>query len=101
MFFVSLDKKKLTSTVFRIFRFAPFIHEHHDIEERYYFPWMQQKCEIPEKQFAKGHETLVAQLDEIDDICKKVIQKQGIGCDAEILRLHKKMHEFVPDMNGT
>lgn len=62
---------------------------------------MQTKCEIPEKQFAKGHESLVAQLDEIDGICKKVIAKQGIDCDAEILELHKKMHAFVPDMNGT
>jgi hypothetical protein len=43
----------------------------------------------------------VAQLDAIDDICKKVIKKQGIDCDDEIVELHTKMHVFVPDMNGT
>ncbi len=79
----------------------PFIHEHHDVEERLYFPWLQTKVVIPEKQFAKGHEDLVALLDELNAICKQVVKKQGIECDGEVLDLQKKMHIFVAEMNGT
>ena len=66
-----------------------------------YFPWLQTKVAIPEKQFAKGHEDLVALLDGLDAICKQVAKKQGIECDSEILDLQKKMHVFVAEMNGT
>ena len=66
-----------------------------------YFPWLQTKVAIPDKQFAKGHEDLVAWLDELDLICKQVVKKQGIDCYSEVLDLQKKMHVFVADMNGT
>ncbi len=80
--------------------FAPFVHEHHDIEEKLYFPWLQTRVVIPDKQFAKGHESLVAMLDEINGICKVVVKKQGIDCATEVVDLHKKMHICVTDMNG-
>lgn len=79
--------------------FVAFVHEHHDIEENLYFPWLQTKVVIPAKQFAKGHKDLMTMLDELDGICKKVVGKQGIDCDKEVLKLHEKMHDFVVDMN--
>ena len=85
---------------FHCFRFCPFIHEHHHAEETHFFPWLQTKATIPEKEFAKGHADLVAILDDMDNTCKEVIKKQGIDCDKEILELHGKMHGFVKDMNG-
>ena len=85
----------------RVLSFVAFVHEHHEVEEKLYFPWLQTKVVIPAKEFAKGHEDLMAMLDEMDEICQKIVGKQGIDCHDEVLELHKKMHVFVVDMDGT
>eukprot|EP00339_Tiarina_fusa_P002570 CAMPEP_0117002788 /NCGR_PEP_ID=MMETSP0472-20121206/4331_1 /TAXON_ID=693140 ORGANISM="Tiarina fusus, Strain LIS" /NCGR_SAMPLE_ID=MMETSP0472 /ASSEMBLY_ACC=CAM_ASM_000603 /LENGTH=297 /DNA_ID=CAMNT_0004703233 /DNA_START=73 /DNA_END=967 /DNA_ORIENTATION=+ len=80
--------------------FEPFIHHHHESEERLYFPWLQTKAEIPDKRFSKSHEDLLDLLTKIGDICGKVIQKKGVGCENEVGELRAAILIYVPEMNS-
>jgi len=78
--------------------FAPFCHEHHDVEEEIYFPWLQTRAKIPEKELSKEHEELVEMLDGLASVCNKVISKFGYGCKEEVEELRKRTHDLVIDM---
>ena len=86
--------------------FEPFVREHHDVEEEYYFPWILTKApEIPAKQFSKSHEELMQLLDEIGTLCMDIITKNEITstssvfhCKESIEELQRKIHKFVPEM---
>lgn len=47
------------------------IHEHHDNEEIVFIPWMQTKVAVPQKVSA-DHKLLIASMDEISAIVKKL-----------------------------
>ena len=40
------------------------MHDHHDHEEKIFFPWMQTKIQLPPKMSA-DHKTLIANLEEV------------------------------------
>ena len=80
--------------------FEPFVHEHHDIEEHHYFPWIMTRCEIPEKKFSKGHQELMEAMDEIAKLAKKMIEKKGVDVKAEVDDMKAKIHVFVKDMKS-
>ncbi|KAL3927800.1 MAG: hypothetical protein SGBAC_012925, partial [Bacillariaceae sp.] len=78
--------------------FAPFCHEHHEVEEEVYFPWLQTRANIPKKELSKEHEDLVKMLDGLASICKTIISKTGYNCNEEVEELKTKTHTFVVDM---
>ena len=80
--------------------FAVVIHSHHENEENIYFPWIATKATIPEKKMAKDHKALVDLLNEIEEICKNVIGKQGKDCQDEIAKLQEKVPTFETEMNA-
>jgi hypothetical protein len=79
--------------------FYVMVHKHHDGEEKFYFPWVAKKAELPEK-YSKEHVDLVKVLDDIREICNAVIKKKGDSCDEEISKLKEKIPPFVTDMKG-
>ncbi|CAJ1945200.1 unnamed protein product [Cylindrotheca closterium] len=78
--------------------FAPFCHEHHDVEEKIYFPWLQTRADIPKKELSKEHEEIVEILDELTSICKKIICKTGYDCKDEVEEMRTKTNVFVLNM---
>lgn len=78
--------------------FQPAVKEHHDVEEELYFPWLQSKTDIPDKQLSKEHEELIEMLDEITTICNIIITKTGFQCQDEVSELSTKMHGFAIEM---
>ena len=71
--------------------FYESVHEHHDAEEKIYFPWMKTKTTIPEKEFSGSHVELMSAMDGIKKVCAQIITKQGKGCGALVAEL-KKMY---------
>jgi hypothetical protein len=44
---------------------AQEVHNHHDHEEKIFFPWVETKVKLPPKMSA-DHKTLVANLDDVE-----------------------------------
>lgn len=78
--------------------FYDTVEEHHDAEEKIYFPWIKEKAEYPEKEFSKSHEELVAAMTIIKDVCEKILNKKGSDCAEEITSLKEKIPAFNTDM---
>lgn len=76
------------------------VHEHHDAEEKIYFPWMITKTTIPEKEFGKSHEELMSAMAEIKQCCAEIIKKGGKGCSAQVATLKEKVPKFDVDMRA-
>lgn len=77
--------------------FYEFVHEHHDNEEKIYFPWISTKAKIPEK-YSKSHEDLVSLLDKMKETCEVILTKKGISCDNEVKILQETTPKFCSDM---
>lgn len=75
------------------------IEEHHDVEEKIYFPWIKTKTEYPEKQFGKSHEELIETMSRMKDACIVICKGKGKGCTKEIAFLKTTIPTFVKDMN--
>jgi hemerythrin-like domain-containing protein len=73
------------------------VHEHHDNEEKIYFPWISTKAKIPEK-YSKSHEDLVSLLDKLKETCEVILTKKGINCDDEVKLLQETTPKFCSDM---
>jgi len=80
--------------------FYESVHEHHDAEEKVYFPWMMTKATIPDKEFGKSHEELMSVNAEIKKCCAEIIKKGGKGCSAQVVTLKEKVPKFVADMKA-
>ena len=76
------------------------IHEHHDAEEKIYFPFIKTKTEYPEKEFSKDHKSLMVAMDEMLKACETICKKGGKGCEKEIALMKEKADPFVKDMNA-
>lgn len=76
------------------------IHEHHDAEEKIYFPFIKTKTEYPEKEFSKDHKSLMVAMDEMLKACETICKKGGKGCEKEIALMKEKAVSFVKDMNA-
>ncbi|KAK1736421.1 hypothetical protein QTG54_013021 [Skeletonema marinoi] len=76
------------------------VHEHHDAEEKIYFPWMITKTTIPEKEFGQSHEELMSAMAEIKQCCAEIIKKGGKGCSAQVATLKEKVPKFDVDMRA-
>jgi hemerythrin-like domain-containing protein len=80
--------------------FYESVHEHHDAEEKIYFPWMKTKTTIPEKEFSGSHVELMSAMDGIKKVCAQIINKQGKGCGALVAELKKDVPKFDADMRA-
>ena len=80
--------------------FYECVHEHHDAEEKIYFPWMMTKVTIPDKEFGKSHEDLMNDMAEIKLCCAEIIKKKGKGCSANVAILKEKVPKFEVDMKA-
>eukprot|EP00563_Minutocellus_polymorphus_P018128 CAMPEP_0197726070 /NCGR_PEP_ID=MMETSP1434-20131217/13382_1 /TAXON_ID=265543 /ORGANISM="Minutocellus polymorphus, Strain CCMP3303" /LENGTH=300 /DNA_ID=CAMNT_0043311883 /DNA_START=31 /DNA_END=933 /DNA_ORIENTATION=+ len=78
--------------------FFDTVEEHHDAEEKIYFPWIKEKAAYPEKEFSKSHEELFATLTTIKEVCEKILNKKGKDCAEEIASLKDKVPTFNTDM---
>jgi hemerythrin superfamily protein len=76
------------------------VEEHHDAEEKIYFPWIKSKTEYPEKVFSKSHEDLIAAMTVIKDACNEILQKEGNGCKDQVALLKKNVPEFETEMRA-
>ena len=80
--------------------FYESVHEHHDAEEKIYFPWMKTKTAIPEKEFSGSHAELMSAMDGIKKVCTQIIDKQGEDCSAQVATLKKDIPKFDADMRA-
>jgi len=80
--------------------FFVIIEEHHNAEEKVYFPWIKTKAEYPEKEFNKDHEELETDMTAIKAVCKKILRKKGKNCNEEIAILKNKTPAFETDMRA-
>jgi len=97
------DKEAWKLTLFSkwyIEYFYESVHEHHDAEEKLYFPWMMAKTTIPDKEFGKTHEELMSAMAEIKKCCTEIIKKGGKGCSAQVATLKEKVPKFEADMKA-
>lgn len=76
------------------------VEEHHDAEERIYFPWIKEKTEYPEKRFSKSHEELMEVMGSMKNACQKILNKKGKGCVEEVKLLKEKIPSFETDMRA-
>ncbi|KAL7524257.1 hypothetical protein ACHAXR_001858, partial [Thalassiosira sp. AJA248-18] len=74
------------------------VEEHHDAEEKIYFPWIKSKAEYPEKEFSKGHHDLMAAMRDMKEACTTICQKGGKECNKEIALLKNMVPIFEKDM---
>lgn len=78
--------------------FFDSVEEHHDAEEKIYFPWIKERAEYPEKEFSKSHEELMAAMMAIKETCEEILSKKGKDCAKEIASLKEKIPAFNTDM---
>lgn len=76
------------------------VEEHHDAEEKIYFPWLKEKTQYPEKEFSKSHEELIKAMGVVKDACQKILNKRGKGCAEEVKLLKEKIPTFETDMRA-
>ena len=97
------DKEAWKLTLFSkwyIEYFYESVHEHHDAEEKLYFPWMMAKTTISDKEFGKTHEELMSAMAEIKKCCTEIVKKGGKGCSAQVATLKEKVPKFEADMKA-
>lgn len=80
--------------------FYVFVHEHHDVEEHIYFPWIKTKASIPEKEFGNSHEELMSAMGEIKKCCVSIIAMGGKGCRSHVATLKEIVPKFHVDMKA-
>ena len=80
--------------------FYESVHEHHDAEEKIYFPWMKTKTTIPEKEFSGSHAALMSAMDDIKKVCNQIMNKQGKGCSSAVKKLKEDIPKFDADMRA-
>lgn len=76
------------------------IEEHHEAEEKIYFPWLKTKTVYPEEKFNKDHEELVADMTVMKKACEAISQKKGKDCSEEIALLKSMSPTFETDMRA-
>lgn len=79
--------------------FYKFVHEHHDAEELIYFPFLETKVQLPDKD-ELSHEVLIFQMNELKALAETMIEKKGIKCSNEIAAFHEKLGPFHTFMRG-
>jgi hemerythrin superfamily protein len=79
--------------------FYVMVHEHHLSEEEIYFPFLQTRSEIPEKEYGASHKELMLQLDVMRDLADNVVVKKGVDVGNEITELKRLVPSFVKEMN--
>ena len=97
------DKKAWKITLFSkwfVYYFYESVHEHHDAEEKIYFPWMKTKTTIPEKEFSGSHVALMSAMDDIKKVCNQIINKEGKGCSSGVAKLKADIPKFDADMRA-
>lgn len=64
----TIDKVKSFGALWKNWVF-PFIHEHHDVEEQHYMPWLNEKVPTPpELDYKTDHKTLLSLMNDISDV---------------------------------
>lgn len=76
------------------------MHEHHDAEESIYFPWIESKAPIPEKELSQSHEELISTMQQMKGACEAICQKGGVDCTTEISLLKNTIPTFETDMRS-
>ncbi len=83
-----------------------FIHHHHDIEEKKYMPWINEKVPTPpEMSIKKDHEALLADMDAISKLAEAKTLEAGQQLPPLLVKFANEMSEhlaneetYVPDM---
>jgi len=76
------------------------VHEHHDNEEKIYFPWIESKAPIPDKENTPSHKELITTMERQKVACESICQKGGKNCTSEISLLKNTIPAFVIDMRS-
>ncbi|KAL3808372.1 hypothetical protein ACHAXA_005343 [Cyclostephanos tholiformis] len=74
------------------------VEEHHDAEEKIYFPWIKSKSEYPEGEFHASHESLSSEMKGMRVACETIRMRQGRGCEDEIALLKDVVPAFERNM---
>lgn len=74
--------------------FCKQVHDHHDHEEKIFFPWMQTKIQLPPKMSA-DHKTLIANLEEVQ---KRATALEAADTSAEQLEALKSCRVAFVEM---
>jgi hemerythrin superfamily protein len=76
------------------------VHEHHDAEEKIFFPWIKTRTTYPERQFSQCHDDLISTMLHMKKACETICEKGGKNCVSEISLLKNMIPNFVSDMRS-
>ena len=81
--------------------FHIMVEDHHEAEEKIFFPWIATMATIPSKEMGICHDSLIKMMGEIKIACENIVAKKGLQCSVEIASIKEKTPRFVSEMEGS